>query len=113
MTDTTADLVRALAWNVRDLAEPQRFMTIEEREMLRQARHDISRILDADLLYRLRTLSQGSQVRPRLHLDMLAISEAGAGIFSAELAGFQSAALHALQQDQRGSLSVVETETKS
>src|SRR6185369_8963883 len=73
--DSTADLVRALAWNVRDLAEPQRFMTVSEREMLRQARHDISRILDADLLYRLRTLSQGSQIRPRLHLDLLAISE--------------------------------------
>jgi|SRR6185369_15102429 len=97
--DSTADLVRALAWNVRDLAEPQRFMTVSEREMLRQCRHDIQRLLDADLLLRMRELPQGQQIRPRLYLDVCEIPEDRAGVSSTELAGFESAPIHALPGD--------------
>lgn len=96
--DDTNNLVRALAFGVRDLAEPQRFMTLEERQQLWDMRHNLTRILDADLLLRLRPLPEGSQERPRVYLDVFDVPQVGGGVPQPNNTGLEPPTVHALQK---------------
>lgn len=110
MTDNTADLVRSITYGIRDLAEPQRYMTLEERQMLWDAEFLLRRVLDADLLLRVRPLHEGSQDRPRIYMDVPPVSEAGIGLPQPDAQGLEPPAVHALQEHQRRGVPAVQAE---
>jgi|CXWL01.1.fsa_nt_gi hypothetical protein len=94
--DDTGNLVQTIYRAVADLAEEQRFMTIDEREMLRAARLNIMRVLDADLLLRVRFLSERPQGRPRIYLDMSDVPKTGIGLSQPDDTRLESPTVHAL-----------------
>ena|SRR3990167_2305604 len=96
MTDPTTDLVRGIVFGIRDLAEPQRYMTLEERQMLWDAEYLLRRVLDADLLLRVRPLHEGSQERPRIYMDVPAVSETGIGLPQPDDTRLEPSPVHAV-----------------